>query len=305
MQVHTELKKGLLNNSSLALGVFDGIHIGHQKVIRNAVQNALEMGLTSGVVTFSRHPRHIIAKSAPESITSLEDKIQFFKELGVENTVVINFNEPLAKMSAFEYMENILQGCLGVKSISVGYNHKFGHDKKSANDFLKEYCTKNDIKLSVISPVKINAHTVSSSVIRGFITSGDVSSAREFLGRPFKVKGQVIKGEQLGRKMGFPTANLLINEDMILPLSGVYSGTTRVKDKNYASIINIGKKPTIAQFDKDLVETHIFNFDEDIYGEFIEVFFLERIRDEKKFNSIDELKNQIQQDCLKAAQYKV
>ncbi len=303
MQIIKELKNDLLKDSSLALGVFDGVHLGHQKVIRDAVERAIEMSLLPAVVTFSSHPRLVVSRSAPNLITTLEDKLQFFEELGIQTTVVIDFNEKLAKMTAEEYLKNVLQGCLGVKSISVGYNHKFGCDKKSASDFLKEYCSHNDINLSVISPVKIKGQVVSSSVIRGFITSGDVSSAWNFLGRPFKLKGKIVHGEQLGRKIGFPTANLSLQDDILLPLSGVYSGSVKVKGESHNAVINIGRKPTIANSEKDIVEAHILDFNEDIYGEELELFFFDRIRDEKKFDSMDELKKQIELDCLSAIQY--
>lgn len=304
MQVFKELKKGLLKESSLALGVFDGVHAGHQKVILNAVENAKTMNLTPAVVTFSRHPRLIVSGSAPGMITSLEDKLEFFRELGVEATIVINFNEELAKLTAREYLEKILQGCLGVKSISVGYNHKLGCDKKGASEFLTDYGVENDIKVNIIQPVKIDEHVVSSSVIRAFITSGDVLSARNFLGRPFKLAGEVVKGQQLGRKIGFPTANLFLNEDLIVPLSGVYSGMARLGEESFHAVINIGKKPTVGVFKDDLVEAHILDFDRDIYGQNLEILFMDRIRDEQKFDSLDELKKQIQLDCNAATQYK-
>ena len=307
MQVFRNLEKGLLRNSSLALGVFDGIHAGHLKVIQNAVENAKLMNLTSAVVTFSHHPRLIVSGSAPGMITSLEDKLEFFRELGVDATIVLNFTEELAKLTAKEYLQKILQGCLDVKSISVGYNHKLGSDRKGSSDFLNEYCAENDIKVNIIPPVKINDHVVSSSVIRAFVTSGDVLSACNFLGRPFKLKGEVIHGQRLGRKLGFPTANLMISEDLIIPLSGVYSGTARLNTEVFNAVINIGRKPTVGvnkKLEKDLVEAHILNFDRDIYGENLEIFFSDRLRDEQKFDSLEELKVQIQLDCNTAAQYK-
>jgi len=303
LQIYRELKKGLLQDTSLALGVFDGVHTGHQKVIMNAVEKARIMNLTPTVVTFSKHPRALIQGASPALITPLEDKLQIFRELGVSVAVVLNFNLELAKMSAEEYLKNILQDCLGAKNISVGYNHKLGCDKRGTSDFLNEYGEKNNINISVLEPVKINDHVVSSSVIRGFIESGDVASALKFLGRPFKVKGEIVEGQHLGRKLGFPTANLLIDKEQILPLRGVYSGTVKLKRQEYNAVINVGRRPTVGNFEKDLVEAHILNFDEDVYGEFIEVFFLDRIRDEKKFESLDELKKQIKRDCDTAAQY--
>ncbi len=304
MQVYRELKKDLLKNTSLALGVFDGVHAGHQKVIADAVQKARMMNLTSAVVTFFEHPRQIICGIVPDEITPLEDKLQFFRELGIDAVIVLDFTEELAQMTAEQYLKTVLQGCLGAKSITVGYNHRLGSDKKGTSDFLKEYGDRHDILINIIPPVKINEHVVSSSVIRGFIESGDVSSAREFLGSPFKVKGEVIEGQHLGRKIGFPTANLLVGEKQILPLRGVYSGMVKLKAQEYNAVINVGRRPTVGNFDKDLVEAHILNFDEDIYGEIIEVFFLDRIRDEKKFDSIEDLKKQIETDCKTAVRYR-
>lgn len=297
MQVFREIEKNMFNASSLALGVFDGVHTGHQKVIKSAVENAIERHIISAVVTFSQHPRSIITDSAPEILTSLEDRLDIFKALGVNAVIILDFTKELAKMTAHEYLENILQDCLNVKNISVGVNHKFGSDRKGPDNFLRRYCSENDINLSAIPSVKINNHVVSSSVIRKLILAGDVSSAGEYLGRPFKLRGKVIEGQHLGRKIGFPTANMLICKDMIIPLRGVYAGKASVKGKVYDSVINVGKRPTVGNFEKDLVESHILNFDQDIYGEEIDVFFLQRIREEIKFSSLEELKKQIEIDC--------
>ncbi len=304
MQVYKELKKGLLKDTSLALGVFDGVHAAHQKVIQEAVEKARRMNLISAVVTFSEHPRQLIYGITPNVITLLEDKLQFFRELEVDAAVVINFTEELAKMTAEQYLKNVLQECLGAKSITVGYNHKFGSDKRGTSDFLQEYGDRHNILINIVPPVKINEHTVSSTVIRGFIEAGDVASTREFLGKPFKVRGLVVEGKRLGRTIGFPTANLELAPSQILPLRGVYSGAVKLDGREYSSIINVGRRPTVGEFEKDLVEAHILNFDRDIYGETIEVIFLERIRDEKKFGSLEDLKRQIELDCEAAARNK-
>lgn len=297
MLVIRELRENTFEASSLALGVFDGVHTGHRSVILEAVKKAKKLGITSAIVTFSRHPKYLITGAMPGVITTLDEKLKLFSELGVDAVVVIDFDQHLAGMTAEEYLKYILQGCLNVKSLSVGYNHQFGCDRKGTGDFLRQYCENNNISLSIISPVKINDHVVSSSVIRGFISSGDVKSAQEFLGRPFKVKGKVVEGQRLGRHLGFPTANLMVDEDLILPLRGVYSGNVRVGSDIYNAVINVGRRPTIGDLTKDLVEAHLLGFDRDIYGQEIEVYFLDRIRDEKKFDSLDELKIQIEQDC--------
>lgn len=303
MQVYRELKKNMLKDTSLALGVFDGVHTGHQKVIKEAVEKALDMNLKPVVVTFSEHPRQLITGIAPGVITLLSERIQLFDELGVEAVVVIDFTKELAVKTAEDYIKSVLIESLGAKSITVGYNHKLGCDKKGAGDFLKNYGIKNNIIINIIPPVKINDHIVSSSVVRGFIESGDVSSAGKFLGRPFSIKGEVIEGQHLGRSIGFPTANLLSVKNRILPLRGVYSCVVNLKGEKYSSVVNVGRRPTVGDFDNDLVEAHLLNFDQDIYGEIIEVQFFERIREEKKFDSLDELKKQIEIDCNAVAKW--
>jgi riboflavin kinase/FMN adenylyltransferase len=304
LQIYRERKKGTLKNTSLALGVFDGVHVGHQMVIRDAIQKAEMLNLTPAVVTFSKHPRLIISGSAPQIITPMEEKLRIFKELGIENTIILDFTEELAKMPAEQYLKEVLQECFGAKNISVGYNHRFGSDRKSAGDFLKTYCSENNINLSIIPPVKIDHHTVSSSVIRGFISSGDVASAAVFLGKPFKLSGEVIEGQHIGRQLGFPTANLKLDDSLILPLRGVYSGVARVRQGEYKAVISIGRRPTVGEFENDLVEVHILDFSDDIYGETLDVLFLDRLREEKKFSSLDELKEQIKADCLSVMQLK-
>jgi riboflavin kinase/FMN adenylyltransferase len=304
LQVFREIKKDLLKASSLALGVFDGVHTGHVKVITSAVQDAVRLGIIPGLVTFAIHPKHIILKSSPIMITSLDERLEIIENLGVKAVLLINFNEEFAKITAEEYIKNVLQASLNAKSLSVGYNHRIGCDKKGAGGFLQDYCAQNNINLNIIPPVKINGHIVSSSVVRELITSGDVISASEFLGKFFSLKGIVIEGQKLGRKIGFPTANLEISPELIIPKRGVYLGLARIFDKEYRCVINVGRKPTVGDFENDIVEVHILEFDKDIYRKTLEVFFIKRIRDEKKFSSLEELKAQIKNDCEISYSYK-
>jgi len=323
--VFREYNKNMLEASSLALGFFDGVHLGHQKVISNAVKKAQQLGVTSAAVTFSQHPRYIISKSASltpasNSITFLEEKLELFENLGLQAAVIINFNESIAKMTAHDYLQNVLIDCLNAKNITIGYNHKFGQqsckhkqpnqcinypdkhvDNKTGNGkFLQENSEKYGFNVDIISPVKVNGHVVSSSAIRKHIFSGDVCAANHFLGRPFAVTGKVVHGQHLGRSIGFPTANLDIPYELIIPLRGVYKGNVEIDSNIHSAVINVGIRPTLGDLKRDLVEAHILNFDEDIYGKHIKVSFLSRIRDEKKFDSLDELKAQIQEDCQKA-----
>lgn len=304
MLVFRDLKENLLESSSLALGFFDGVHIGHQKVILNAVKKAEELNTKSVVVTFSHHPKTILSKTHLSMISSLEERLNLFENFGLDAVLLLDFNENFAKMSAKQYLEDILLKCLNPKNITVGYNHKFGGDQLGNSKFLGEYSKKYNFEINVISPVKIDNHIVSSSAVRKFIHSGNVVSAKKLLDRPFKLIGEVIHGQQLGKKLGFPTANLKLPNELIIPASGVYRGLAQINSKVYHAVINIGKRPTIDNHKKDLVEVHILGFNQDIYGENIEVSFLEKIREEKKFDSLDQLKAQISKDCELVREYR-
>jgi len=295
--VFRELKENLINASSLALGVFDGVHLGHQKVISNAIKKAEENGLVNAVVTFSKHPRDVVMKHTTQTISPLEERLQIFEKLGVENTIILDFDEKFAKMPAEKYLKDILLKCLNAKNITIGYNHKFGGDKLGNSKFLEENSEKYGYKVNSVSPVKIDGHVVSSSAVRKLILKGEMEAVSRFLGRDFCISGIVVHGQHLGRTIGFPTANLDFDGKQIFPLNGVYAGVVKISSKMYHTVINIGKRPTIGDLEKPIIEAHILDFDKDIYGEKIEISFLSRIRDEKKFNSLDELKTQIQKDC--------
>lgn len=303
MRVFYNLKENLPKSSCLALGFFDGVHPGHQKVILDALKKAEKYNTTSTVVTFSEHPRSVLSKSRPEMISSLEERLNLFESLNVQSVVVLDFDENFAKMTAKEYLENILIKNLNPKSITIGYNHKFGGDKAGNDKFLKEYGRKYGFEISIVSPVKKDNHVISSSVIRKFILNGDVVSAENFLGRAFKIKGKVVHGKHLGRELGFPTANLDLPDELIIPKTGVYEGLAKIDSKVYDSVINVGKRPTVDNLEKDLVEVHILDFNRDIYGKILEVSFSKRIRREKKFNSREELKIQIKKDCEVIREY--
>lgn len=303
MLVFRKIKPNLLDSSSLALGMFDGVHLGHQKVILDAIQMSQKLNTVSTVITFAKHPQLITARTPTKLITSLEDRLDLFEELGIQATVILDFNENLCKMTAEEYLHNILIGALNAKSITTGYDHHFGAQKKGNIKFLEANKENFGYQVNVIPPVNINGQIVSSSVIRQFISMGEMESASKLLGRPFMIKGPVIKGMQRGRVLGFPTANLIMPEEIIEPAGGVYTGTVEIDNRQYYSVINVGKRPTFGDLTEDLIEAHIINYSGDLYDKIIEVNFLKKIRNEKKFNSLDELKAQIQHDCETAAFY--
>jgi riboflavin kinase/FMN adenylyltransferase len=297
MLILKEIKPNLIKSSCLALGFFDGVHLGHQRVILDAIKKAKNIDALSTVITFSRHPREVLGGKKQKFITTLEQKLQLLESLGVQATVIIEFDENLGNLSGEDYLKNILIKNFNPKTISVGYNHYFGNNKSGNIEFLKENQQKYGYELSVIKPIKVENHIVSSSLIRKLINTGEIKDASNMLGRHFLIENTVIHGEKRGRILGFPTANLIMPKDIIPPANGVYSGLVDIDSKFHYAIINVGKRPTFADLQDSLIEVHILNFDGDLYGQNLKVSFIDKIRDEKKFSSPEELKKQIKYDC--------
>jgi len=291
-----EIKPNLLPSTSLALGFFDGVHLGHQRVIIDAVKRSKSIDAIATVVTFKNHPLKVLKGESPALITSLDKKLELFEELGVQAAVLVDFSSELARMTAEDYLKSIIIDSLHPRTITIGYNHNFGADKKGNDVLLKSLQDKYNYELSVIAPITIGNKVVSSSYVRELILSGDTRTAAKLLGKPFSIQNTVVHGEKRGRILGFPTANLVIPDDIIAPKTGVYSGMVNYENEIYKAVINVGKRPTFGDLTQDLIEVHIAEFNKDIYGKTIEVSFIEKIRDERKFDSLDELKNQIQND---------
>lgn len=291
------IKPDILPFSSLALGFFDGIHLGHQKVILDAVMKSKKIDSISTVVTFKNPPRSVICESNLKLITDIERKLTIFEDLGVQAVCIIDFTKELAHMPANEYLKKILIDCLHPKTITVGYNHHFGANKQGNDEFLKSRSQQYGYEVSVISPISVDGIIVSSSAARNYIAEGNFIVANRLLGRPFTVENTVIKGDQRGRTLGFPTANIKIPENIINPAEGVYAGIIGIDNDNFPAVINVGKRPTFCLQNEIIVEAHILNFNRDIYGKKIEVQFIEKIRDEIKFSSAEELIDRIKQDC--------
>ena len=296
---NNEKKIGL----SLALGFFDGIHLGHKKVIENAVKYAKENGLKSAVISFSDHPSCFLLNRKPQYILPLKDKIKKIEELGIDYLYLLNFNKEFSQMSKEEYF-NFLVKTTSPKAITTGFNHFFGKNKEGNTEFLKEICEKNNIKYEKISPVTINNEPVSSSKIRKALIQADFKTPKSMLGYDFYIKGIIVKGQQIGEKLGFKTININYPENIIKIPYGVYCTLCKINDKLYKSITNWGVKPTFGEGNSPVIETHIFNFNENIYNENAEIIFYEKIRDEKKFDTPDELKAQIKKDVEFCLYYK-
>lgn len=294
MQVFTELNKN--PNLSLALGYFDGVHLGHQKVIKSAVNFARQNGNKSAVITFKDHPCCFFYGVCPKYILTREERLKHLEALGVDYVYILDFDAKLCTLTAEDYLKNVLIDNFSPKSISTGFNHYFGAKKSGGVDLLTASQEKYGYKYFEIPPQKIFNDTISSTAIREALSNGRIANANEMLGYNFAISGKVIKGEQLGRKIGFRTANILYPPELIDLPFGVYSVRVLCGGEVYKGITNFGIRPTVSEACRCSLETHILNFDKDIYGQEITVEFLKMIRTEKKFDSIHDLKEQIARD---------
>lgn len=279
----------------IALGSFDGVHLGHRRLMEVLKEESKLCGTGSMVYTFKKHPRKILMPTKPVYlITDNEKKAELIEELGIDMLYLEDFNT-IKDMSAEDFVTNVLIKRFNVKSVVVGYNYKFGSKGEGNADSLKKFGEKYGFRVNVVDAVVVKGHTVSSSLIRHIIRSGNVDKVRDYLGRDFSVHGTVIYGKQNGEVMGIKTANIEVKKDITLPKKGVYFTTTKVSGTLYKSISNIGFNPT---FDGDClsVETHLIDFNDNIYGEEIEIFFHKHKRDEIKFESMEALVRQIRRD---------
>ena len=281
-------------NLSLALGYFDGVHIGHQAVIKNAVNFAKQNGGKSAVITFKDHPCCFFHGVCPKYILTREYREKFIADLGVDYLYELDF-EKLAGLSAEEYLENILIKHFSPKSISTGFNHNFGHNKTGDVKFLERESVKYNYKYFALPPQKYDGEVISSTKIRKLLSDGQIDTANKMLGRNFIIEGTVIKGRQIGRTIGFRTANILYPIELIDIPFGVYSVLVNYASQTYQGIANFGVRPTV-NGQGALLEVHILDFEKDIYGEVLEVKFIKMLRTERKFDSLDSLKQQISRD---------
>ncbi|MDD3149517.1 MAG: bifunctional riboflavin kinase/FAD synthetase [Candidatus Gastranaerophilales bacterium] len=300
MKIYYSLEKNLLNSSCIALGFFDGIHIGHQKVINDAVETAKLSQTNSTVISFRNQPRAFFSDSASTLIVPIEKKLKILEEMGVNNVILLDFNEELANLSAEKYVE-MLVNSLAPKAITVGFNHHFGKKNEGNNDFLIKMGEIYGYETRTIPAVIKNHNTISSTYIKYLIQNGKVDIANELLYYPYSIENVVKEGVKRGRNIGFPTANLEILNTCVVPSFGVYQGKINLNNRMYLTIVNIGNRPTYSDIETPLAEVHILGFNSDIYGQKIEVILEKKIRNEIKFNSENELIEQINNDIQNVA----
>ena len=274
------------------LGFFDGIHKAHQKIIGSAVE-AAEKGFISAVITLDKSPKEYFGKTSEESLTPTNKKNELLKNLGVDEVYYLEFNEKLQNLSAEEFINNILKK-LNVDKVFCGFDYRFGFKGLGTPDLIRD----SGIEVIVLEKEKIDQEKISTTVLKEFVRKGEFSKYNEYTGRFYSISGLVVKGRQLGRTINFPTANLELDGKYLLPeTNGVYITKIKVNNKIYKSVTNIGYNPTVSdEKNKKFIETHILDFNEDIYGEKIEIYFYEFLRKEQKFESFDHLKEQLKLD---------
>lgn len=289
--------------TAVALGNFDGVHLGHQQLIRETVDRARQEGIRSAVFTFSNHPRDLLPREKKvKNILYKNEKRQIIEALGVDILFDIPFTKAIMTMEPVEFINKLLLEKLHMKAAVCGFNYRFGYKAQGNPDVLRNVGMEKDFEVVEIPPYRINGNIVSSSLIRTLIASGQVEKCEMYMGRNYAIGGEVVVGNRLGRKLGFPTSNLVIDPAMVTPPNGVYVTYCTYNGIRYPSVTNVGIKPTIGHYNKN-VETHIFNFAKELYGKKIIVEFLEKTRDEVKFDSISDLSEQIVRDCREAKEY--
>ena len=283
--------------SIVTIGTFDGVHIGHRKIITDMVAKGKKENLLTILLTFFPHPRMVLQKDSNiKMIDTINEKKNIFKKLGVEVLIIQPFTKDFSRMSAIKFTRDILVNSLKVSKLMIGYDHRFGRNREATVQTLKGFGLDYNFKVDEIPAQDIESISVSSTKVRNAISSGDFKLVNKFLGRPFNLSGKIIKGDELGRKIGYPTANLKILEKYKLkPQNGVYLIRTKLKKQTYFGMMNIGIRPTISAKNNQ-IETHLFNFNGNIYDHEMTVEILEKIREEKKFESIEKLKIQLDID---------
>jgi len=288
------------NNIVIGLGNFDGVHIGHQKLISEVVNLAREIGGTPAVFTFYPHPMAVLdPENCPPLLLSQEAKQKFIARMGVEVLLLVPFDLEFARLSPEGFISDVLNKELAARGVVVGYNYTFGHCGRGTPDLLKEYADRYQYQLRVVPQVTIGGQVVSSSLIREMLVKGQVAEAAKYLGYYPFIEGQVVVGDRRGGRLGFPTANLNIDQTYLVPANGVYSVKVQVDGEAYLGVANIGFKPTFQGKERN-IEVHLLDFYQDLYGKHIKVNFIMRLREEKKFTTPSDLIKQIEQDIIQA-----
>ncbi len=281
----------------ITIGTFDGVHLGHQKVIKQLLNSSRKKDEVSLLLTFFPHPRMVLQKnSSLKLINTIEEKSDLLKELGLDELIIHPFNQEFSRLSAFEFVRNVLVNQLNISKLIIGYDHHFGKNREGNFEQLQEYGELFGFEVEKISAQNLNDISISSTKIRKALDEGNINKANNYLGYNFMLLGEIVKGKNLGKKIGFPTANINIKEEYkLIPKTGVYIVKSVIEGVLYYGMMNIGNRPTI-NGKHQTIEVNFFDLDADLYGKIIKVELLKFLRDEQKFDSLDSLKLQLQLD---------
>lgn len=300
---HSLENANIMKPTVLTLGVFDGLHLGHQRIMERVVDRAKHTRAHATAITFDPHPRAVLhAESAPPLLQTLDQRLANLDVLGIDQTIVIPFSKEFAQIPAEDFLADVIHDRLHAKEVYLGKGFAFGRGRGGNIDLLRRMSAELGFAADEVEEVQIRGQRVSSSRIRELLGEGRINLARRMLGRPYGVEGVIIRGNRRGHTIGFPTANLK-PRNRVIPKFGVYATACLIDGTWHKSITNIGVRPTFEDTSEPSIESYIFDFDGELYGDVIRVRFLHRIRDERKFSGIDELKSQIERDTLTARNY--
>lgn len=286
-------------NAAVTVGSFDGVHLGHRALLDRLIQRAAASGLVSTVVTFDPHPRSVLSGQPMKLLTTITERAAALAEIGIERVVVIEFNQDFAELSSTRYISDILIDGIGMSEIVIGHDHAFGKDRTGNLQTLEKLATEFDFKVSAIVAQEATGTIVSSTAIRESLAAGNIERANDLLGRWYTIQGEVVKGKQLGRTIGFPTANVETTGSKVLPAHGVYAAFASLPDDDahrIPAMINIGVRPTVDSDARVTVEAHMIDFDGDLYGRQLRLELVKRMRGERKFDGVSSLVAQLQRD---------
>jgi len=303
MEHYKGLDKVRLDSSWVTIGTFDGVHLGHQQIVAGLVEHAHQAGQPAVVITFHPHPKIVLGReSRPFYLTLPEKRAQLLGEIGVDVVVTHPFTRKTSRLTAKEFVSR-LHRRLHFSQLWIGHDFALGKDRKGNAERLRELGNESGFILKKIPALSLDGKLVSSSLIRRLLREGNVSQAAEYLGRPFSLPGEVIPGDSRGKNLGFPTSNLDVPEDLVALSPGVYACYVEMEGKSWQAVTNIGYRPTFGgQEERTHIEAHLLDFNQEIYGKEMELFFIERLRPEKKFSQVSELQSQIRKDILRARQ---
>jgi riboflavin kinase / FMN adenylyltransferase len=302
VKIHRDLTDFYAQNPVLTVGTFDGVHLGHRKIISRLHDLATAINGESVIFTFDPHPRKIVAPSETNLrlLTTLEEKIALFEQSGIDHLIIYPFTPEFAQLNYSEFVEQILVGQIHTQTLVVGYDHKFGKGRQGDFELLKNCADRLGFQIEKLDVLLMNESNISSTKIREAIQVGNFDIANAYLGYPFTLHGTVVEGQKLGRQIQFPTANIEASDsDKIIPGYGVYAVQAKVLNRTYLGMLNIGSRPTVNNnADHRSIEVHLLDFDSDIYGEQLELIFHRKLREEQKFDSIDALTEQLAKDKI-------